>query len=375
MAYGIKGKGGRNVFFVADHCHAQTVAVVKTRAEPLGIEVEVGPYDQLEPGDTHFGALVQYPGTDGTIHDFDPFIGKVREAGALSIVACDLLALTLLKPPGEMGADIAIGSAQRFGVPLGFGGPHAAFLATRDRYKRQMPGRLVGVSKDVEGHSALRLSLQTREQHIRRDRATSNICTAQVLLAVMASMYAIYHGPVGLRRIAERIRNLTLLTGHHLRKLGYEINSGPIFDTLTVHLDGCKADQIHLEAHQQKINLREVDSVTIGLSLDEATTLDEIAKLVGIFAAASGNAVPTVDSLLDQAPTTPPDLPKSLNRSSTYLTHPVFNRYQTETELLRYIRRLESRDLSLCHSMISLGSCTMKLNATTESIVTKTGTQ
>jgi glycine dehydrogenase len=368
MAYGIRGKGGRNIFLVADHCHAQTIEVVKTRAEPLGIEVEIRPYDRSEPGDKHFGALIQYPGTDGTIHDLEPFIAKAREAGVLSIVACDLLALTLLKPPGEMGADIAIGSAQRFGVPLGFGGPHAAFLATRDRYKRQMPGRLVGVSKDVEGRSALRLSLQTREQHIRRDRATSNICTAQVLLAVMASMYAIYHGPAGLRRIAERIRNLTLLIGHHLCKLGYEINSRPTFDTLTVHLGDGKADQIHRDAHRQKINLREVDSATVGLSLDEATTLDEVAKLVGIFAAASGNAMPTVDYLLNQAPTAPPDLPGSLKRSSTYLAHPVFNRYQTETELLRYIRRLESRDLSLCHSMISLGSCTMKLNATTQMV-------
>jgi len=370
MAFGTKGRGSRNVFFVADHCHTQTIEVVRTRAKPLGIEVKVGPVSQFKPDDSVVGALVQYPATDGTIHNLEPFLLAVREAGGLSIVACDLLALTLLRPPGEMGADVAIGSAQRFGVPLGFGGPHAAFLATRDRYKRQMPGRLVGVSKDVEGNPALRLSLQTREQHIRRDRATSNICTAQVLLAVMASMYAVYHGPAGLRRIAERIRNLTLLTAHHLRKLDYEISSEPVFDTLTIQVTAEVAETLHHESRRLKINLREVDTATVGLSIDEATTLDEIATVIGIFAATSGNAVQTIESLVgpDPATTRFPSLPEPLKRTSPFLTHPVFNQYQTETGLLRYIRRLESRDLSLCHSMISLGSCTMKLNATTQMV-------
>jgi len=368
MAYGIKGKHGRNTFFVADHCHPQTIAVVKTRAEPLDIRIEVGPWESFDPAAPIFGALVQYPATDGTIHEFDPFIERVGDAGGLSIMACDLLALTLLRPPGEIGADIAIGSAQRFGVPLGFGGPHAAFLATRNRYKRQMPGRLIGVSKDVEGNPALRLSLQTREQHIRRDRATSNICTAQVLLAVMASMYAVYHGPTGLHRIADRIRNLTLLVAHHLRQLGYRVNNGPIFDTLNVHLDDDRVGKIHRIARQRKFNLRHVDSFTIGLSIDETTTLEEAIILVGIFSAAADHASPTDRFPADPAGIPLPDLPASLKRTSSFLTHPVFNRYQTETELLRYIRRLESRDLSLCHSMISLGSCTMKLNATAQMI-------
>ncbi len=359
MARAAKGSPTRNTLFVADDCHPQTVAVVTTRAKALGIAIEVGPAATFEPAAPHFAALLQYPGTEGDLRDYAPLVAKLHAAGALAIVATDLLALTLLRAPGEFGADIAVGSAQRFGVPLGYGGPSAGFLATRDAFKRLMPGRLVGVSKDAQGRPALRLALGTREQHIRREKATSNICTAQVLLAVIASMYGVYHGPEGLKAIADRVRRLTGALAAGLSQLGYRINSTPVFDTLTVELGGVSAKSIYDLAHANRLNLRPHSDHSVGVSLDEATTEEDLALLLHVFAEAAGKTAPAIAA-------TASDLPEPLARTSTFLTNPVFNRYHTEHEMLRYIRRLEAKDLSLCHSMISLGSCTMKLNATAE---------
>ncbi len=343
-----------SVFFVSEKCHPQTVDIVRTRAKPLNVAVVVGDHRTYDFSGQVFGVLVQYPDTTGSIHDFAAFFEKAHGAGALCVVATDLLALTLLRAPGEFGADVAVGSAQRFGVPLGFGGPHAGFLATKDEFKRQMPGRLVGVSKDVHGNPAMRLALGTREQHIRRDKATSNICTAQVLLAVMASMYAVYHGPEGLRQIARRTRVLTGLLAGGLKTTGATINAEPVFDTLTV--SGIDAARILAMAESAKINLRPVDATTVGISLDETTSVAEVEKLISMF---SGFALPAAE-------TVPLGYDAPHQRTSPFLTAAVFNRYHTEHEMLRYIRRLEAKDLSLCHSMISLGSCTMKLNATSE---------
>jgi glycine dehydrogenase len=388
-------KAGGQTFFVSDKCHPQTIDIVRTRAKPLGLEVVVGDHRSYTPGAGCVGVLVQYPDTTGSIHDFTTFFAAAHAAGAHTIVATDLLALTLLRPPGEFGADIAVGSAQRFGVPLGFGGPHAGFLATRDEFKRQMPGRLVGVSKDAQGDPAMRLALGTREQHIRRDKATSNICTAQVLLAVMASMYAVYHGPAGLKRIAQRVKALTDLLAAGLRRLGATVNVEPTFDTLTV--GRVAAARVHAAAAARRINLRVVDDYTVSIALDELSTLGEVRTVLGFFGDAS-----VLEAILDAAsepvagseqgsstPATeagsPPvaglaeagagrtpataagaDYAVPFARTSPYLQHAVFNRYHTEHEMLRYIKRLEARDLSLCHSMISLGSCTMKLNAASE---------
>ncbi|MBI2512562.1 MAG: aminomethyl-transferring glycine dehydrogenase [Opitutae bacterium] len=342
-----------SVFFVSERCHPQTIDIVRTRAKPLNISVVVGNHATFDfSAGNVFGVLVQYPDTTGSIVDFTAFFDKAHAAGALCVVATDLLALTLLKAPGEFGADVAVGSAQRFGVPMGFGGPHAGFLATRDAYKRQMPGRLIGVSKDAQGNPGLRLALGTREQHIRRDKATSNICTAQVLLAVMASMYAVYHGPEGLKKIAQRTRSLAQLLANALKTTHAIINSDPVFDTLTV--GGVDATKLHAAAAAQKINLRAVNDTTVGISLDETTTLEQVETLAGLFGA-------TIN--LENEPA---GLPTAFARSSAFLTAKVFNRYHTEHEMLRYIKRLETKDLSLVHSMISLGSCTMKLNATSE---------
>jgi glycine dehydrogenase len=335
LCHRLQGREGRNLFFISDTCHPQTIAVVQTRAESLGIAIEVGNHRTFTPNENCFGVLLQYPATDGAIHDYEPFIRAVHEHKALACVATDLLALTLLKPPGEFGADVAIGSAQRFGVPLGYGGPHAAFFATRDIHKRQLPGRLVGVSKDAQGRMALRLALQTREQHIRRDKATSNICTAQVLLAVMASMYAVYHGPNGLKRIAERVHNLACKLADATERVG----DGPFFDTIRVR---AKAPPT--------INVRDFGDGTVGVSLDETTTEAEVDNFIQILGRRASSPLPSPLPL----------------RSSPFLTHPVFNEHHSEHEMLRYIRRLESRDLSLTTSMIPLGSCTMKLNATAE---------
>src|SRR6266567_311777 len=349
----------RKTFFVADNCHPQTIAVVQTRAEPLGIEIKIGDYSRFKFDDAVFGALVQYPATDGAIHDYVDFVRRAHDAGALVVVAADILALTLLRPPGEMGADVAVGNTQRFGVPLGFGGPHAAYFATRDQYKRYMPGRLVGVSHDAEGRPAYRLALQTREQHIRRDKATSNICTAQVLLAVIASMYAVYHGPRGLRTIAEHVHRLTSQLADGLRALGLKITHENFFDTIRVEVDSSEAILDH--AQKAGCNLRLLGRRAVGVSLDETTTNRDIELLMSIF---RGTHVRDLaDDDLGQPPVR---IPKFAVRNSEFLSHPIFNTHVTETEMLRYLKKLESRDLSLCHSMIPLGSCTMKLNASAE---------
>ncbi len=345
-------KGG-NAFFVADHCHPQTLALLRTRAEPLGILVLTGPAEE-GPQEPVFGALFQYPATDGTIGDLGAMIARAHEAGALAVVATDLLALTLITPPGELGADIVVGSAQRFGVPPGFGGPHAAFLATKDEHKRRIPGRLVGVSKDAEGRPALRLTLQTREQHIRREKATSNICTAQVLLAVMASMYAVYHGPEGLREMAGRIHRLALILAGSLQHLGHAVHPGPFFDTVRVWMGTRPADEILARAASRGINLRKLDEHAVSITLDE--TSGDLSGILEVFGATPGDLPQVFPEVIGE----------SLRRKSAFLTHPVFQSHHTETEMLRYIRRLEAKDLSLTTSMIPLGSCTMKLNATSE---------
>jgi glycine dehydrogenase len=358
MAHRLKGAKQGDRFLVAATCHPQTIDIVQTRAAPLGIEVMVGDPADFAPDSTCFGLLVQYPDTTGSIHDYTTLCSAARAAGGFAIVATDLLALTLLRPPGEFGADIAVGSAQRFGVPMGFGGPHAGFLATRDAYKRQMPGRLVGVSKDAQGRPALRLALGTREQHIRRDKATSNICTAQVLLAVMASMYAVYHGPDGLARIARRVHGLTRLLAAGLRALGASVNDGPVFDTLRV--GAVAAGRVHAAAAARRCNLRVLDTHHVGISLDESTTLDDVKTLLGCFGDTGALDLERLAAEEDPVALDP------FTRQSAFLTAAVFNHHHTEHELLRYIKRLEAKDLSLCHSMISLGSCTMKLNAASE---------
>ena len=350
---------GRKTFFVADNCHPQTIAVVQTRAKPLGIEVEIDNFSNFKFDNDVFGALVQYPASDGAIYDYTEFVQQAHKAGALVVVAADILALTLLKPPGEFGADVAVGNTQRFGVPFGFGGPHAAFFATRDQYKRYMPGRLVGVSHDAEGRPAYRLALQTREQHIRRDKATSNICTAQVLLAVIASMYAVYHGPRGLRAIAERVHRLTSQLADGLKALGLKITHEDFFDTIRVETETSATLIEHAE--KAGCNLRALGPRAISISLDEATTARDLELLMSIFRGTH------VRDLADDDLGEPPvRIPQSAIRTSEFLTHPIFNTHDTETEMLRYLKKLESRDLSLCHSMIPLGSCTMKLNATAE---------
>ncbi|MBD2163781.1 aminomethyl-transferring glycine dehydrogenase [Calothrix membranacea FACHB-236] len=358
LSYGVC-KNKANTYFVSRDCHPQTIDVLQTRAEPLGIDIIIGDHQTFDFEQPIFGAVLQYPASDGTIYDYRAFIEKAHAKGALVTVAADPLSLTLLTPPGEFGADIAIGSTQRFGIPLGFGGPHAAYMATKEEYKRQVPGRIVGVSKDAQGKPALRLALQTREQHIRREKATSNICTAQVLLAVMASMYAVYHGPDGLKAIAENIHNLTGILADGLKRLGYKISSESFFDTLRVELGTHSLEKILKGSQERHINLRIFDETAVGISLDETTTVDDVQDLLEIFAL--GKDLSFTIAELTAAP-----LP--LSRSSNYLTHPVFNRYHSETELLRYLHKLETKDLSLTTSMIPLGSCTMKLNATSEMI-------
>ena len=346
----------RNTFWIASDCHPQNIDLVRTRAEALGLQVVVGDWRQASLGPEVFGVLIQYPGSSGEVGDYSQLVRAAHEAGALVVFAADLLALTLLKTPGEWGADVAVGSAQRFGVPLGFGGPHAAYFATRDAFKRSMPGRLVGVSKDSRGRPALRLSLGTREQHIRREKATSNICTAQALLANMAMAYAAYHGPEGLMAIARRVHGLTGLLAAGLQRLGLRLAADTFFDTLTVLVPD--ATLVHKAAEALHINLRRLDSQRIGVSLDETTGLEEVLQILRAFH--RGEMLPFA---LEDLSACAPGLPQ---RSSTFLTHSVFQKHRSETEMLRYLRRLESKDLSLCHSMIPLGSCTMKLNASAE---------
>jgi glycine dehydrogenase len=350
-------------FFVADSCHPQTIEVVKTRAKPLGIKVVVGDPRTADFGKATAGVLVQYPTTDGAVHDLRPLAKRAHDAGALLVVAADVLSLAVLESPGAQGADAVVGSTQRFGVPMGFGGPHAAFLATKDEYKRQLPGRLVGVSKDVHGRPGMRLALGTREQHIRRERATSNICTAQVLLAVVASMYAVYHGPDGVRAIAQRVRRLTAVLARGLSRLGFSLGSAPFFDTLRVETGAAKTKTVLRAAAARKINLRRLSPTALGVALDEATTAADVADLLAVFHGGTAPAF-TVDDLLAEGDA--PALPHSLQRTADLLVHPVFRQHHAEHELLRYAHRLQSRDLSLTTSMIPLGSCTMKLNAAAE---------
>ncbi len=354
-------KSTANTFFVSELCHPHVIDVVRTRAKSLGIKVIVGDHKRYDFSEETFGVLVQYPATEGTIFDYEPFFEKAHEAGALTVVSADLLALTLLRPPGEFGADVVVGNSQRFGVPMGYGGPHAAFMATMEKYQRNMPGRLVGVSVDATGAPALRLALQTREQHIRREKATSNICTAQVLLAVMASMYAVYHGPNGLRQIARRVHLLTTILANGLQELGFDVNQGPLFDTVTLTGGPLTQEQIKEAALARQINLRYYDSGAVGISLDETTFADDLGALFTIFGAAQDQF-----DLKVMASGADLEYPAPHRRESDFLSHPVFNNYHSETEMLRYIHRLQARDLSLTHSMIPLGSCTMKLNSTTE---------
>ena len=360
-------KSKSNTFLVSGDTHPQTLEVLATRAEPLGITVDVvrstdAFHQKLAAGD-YFGVLVQYPASSGWVEEWSKDADTIHAHNALFVVATDLLALTLLKPPGEMGADIVIGNSQRFGVPFGFGGPHAAFMACRDAYKRSMPGRLIGVSVDAEGKAAYRLTLQTREQHIRREKATSNICTAQVLLAVMASMYAVYHGPDGLKRIAGRVARLTAILAEGLRTLGYPAVHASAFDTLCIE-PGDARDAILARAQAARLNLRVRGNGSLCISLDETTTRADIETLWGVFAG-EGAALPSVDALDASAPSL---IPQALRRTSDFMTHPVFNTHHSEHELLRYMRALADKDLAMDRTMIPLGSCTMKLNATAEMI-------
>ena len=353
----LSGKPSGKSLFISDRCHPQTIDVVKTRAEPLGLEVIVGDWVTFDPASKTglFAVIVQYPDTRGRIDDFAEFFEKCKTAGAVTICASDLLALTLLKSPGEFGADICVGSSQRFGVPLGFGGPHAGFMACKDALKRKMPGRLIGVSIDAQGKPAYRLSLQTREQHIRRDKATSNICTAQVLLAVMASMYAVYHGPEGLRNIARGVHSQTRKLKDALVSGEYKIEAGAFFDTIIVATE--KAPQLVEEAPEHGFNLRLIDAGHIGISLDETAANKDVWVICRLFGVHSESAAPEGNAWNS-----------SFDRTSKFLTAPAFNSFHSETEMLRYIKRLESKDLALNESMIALGSCTMKLNATSEMI-------
>lgn len=354
------GKSKSNRFLVDADCHPQTIDVIRTRSSALDIEVVVGDPRGADRDADVFAVLLQYPGSSGEIRDDRDAIADFQSRGAMAAVSADLLSLTLLTPPGELGADVVVGTSQRFGVPLGFGGPHAGYMAVRDKHKRSVPGRLVGMSVDSSGRPALRLALQTREQHIRREKATSNICTAQVLLAVIASMYAVYHGPEGLKTIAKRVHRLTVILAAGLRQGGVEVATTHFFDTITLKVPG-RAAEIAGQARQNQINLREVDADTLGISFDETTSAGDVELLWKIFGA-DGLSVAELDGK------TPDALPAALLRSSEILTHEVFNRYHAETEMLRYLRKLADKDIALDRAMIPLGSCTMKLNATTEMI-------
>jgi glycine dehydrogenase len=381
----VRGGDDKMRFFVSEGCHPQTIAVIRTRAQAFGYQVEVGNEFEAELDERYFGIVLQYPTTRGAVHDYEELVQRAHDKGALAIVAADLLALTLYRSPGSFGADVVVGNSQRFGVPLWYGGPHAAFMAVRDQYKRKLPGRLVGVSQDQDGNNALRLALQTREQHIRRDAATSNICTAQVLLAVAASFYGVYHGPDGLSEIAERVHLSTMVLRAGLEELGYDTGSAPVFDTLTVY--NADSAAVRDAAEKARINLRYYADGAVGVALDERTRPEEIESLLHVFAAVGSarsggsrgqNGAGDADGVQtaegfdaaafvgEQLETVERGIPSELERESAFMTEPVFHRHRSETELMRYIKRLENRDLSLVHSMIPLGSCTMKLNAAVE---------
>lgn len=365
-----KVRGGVNGFFVSERCLPQTIDVLRTRAEPLGIRLLIGDHVKFKFDDRVFGALLQYPDADGEILDYSDFIRCAHDSGVMVAIAADLLSLTLIKPPGDMGADVVVGSTQRFGVPLGYGGPHAAYFATRDKYRRQVPGRIIGASIDRHGNTAFRMALQTREQHIRREKATSNICTAQSLPAIMSGMYAVYHGPDGLRSIAKRIHRLTKVLESELNRLGFAQTNKYYFDTLKVDL-GESPNRIRKKigslSRKAQMNFRYISNRFIGISLDETVSLEDIARIADVFASARGGEY---QGLAAKGPDDSGEVfySRELTRKSDFLTHPVFNSYHSETKMLRYIKTLESRDLSLTTSMIPLGSCTMKLNATTEMI-------
>lgn len=362
-----KVKNDANTFLVSDKCLPQTIDILKTRAEPLGIELIIGDHREFEFSDDVYGALVQYPDVDGNVVDFTQFITEAHAAGVMVTVAADLLSLTMLTPPGEMGADVVVGSSQRFGVPLGYGGPHAAFFATKAEFKRQMPGRIIGVSVDRHEKPAFRMALQTREQHIRREKATSNICTAQSLLAIMASMYAVYHGPQGLRRIAERVHAHARILENELTKLGYKQTNETYFDTLKIQLNpfGQSMQELRKSALDAGLNFRYIDKKQVGIALDETTQPEDVQKILNVFGQAAGMFTQGID-FESHVQNLELSFPKPLMRTSSYLEHPVFNTYHSETKMMRYIKKLEQRDLSLTTSMIPLGSCTMKLNAAAE---------
>ena len=353
-----KNKQNAHKFFVSNTCFPQTIDVVKTRAVPVGIEVVVGDANTITFDDSFFGALIQYPDINGEVTDYKNFVATAHSKEVQVVVASDLLALALLTPPGEWGADCVVGNSQRFGVPLGYGGPHAAFFTCKEDYKRLIPGRIIGVSVDAEGNPALRMALQTREQHIKREKATSNICTAQALLAIMASMYAVYHGPDGIKSIAEQVHSNTANIAAELKKLGYNVTTKLFFDTIVVEAD---AKKIRSLAEKNEINFHYIDDKHVGISLDQTAEAADIIDVINVFADAASKKVTSFNLYHTNIIAS-----SKANRTSAYLTHPTFNSYHSETEMMRYIKRLENKDLSLVHSMISLGSCTMKLNAASE---------
>jgi glycine cleavage system P protein (glycine dehydrogenase) len=361
MAYAVHGKAGKETFFVSNECHPQTIDVVKTRAHARGVHVVVGDWRSSAIGDEVFGVLIQYPATDGAVYDYREFCERVHAAGALVTVATDLMSLVLLTPPGEWGADVCVGNSQRFGVPLGYGGPHAAFFATKDEFKRQLPGRIIGVSRDADGKPALRMALQTREQHIRREKATSNVCTAQVLLAVIAGMYAVYHGPERLTGIATRIHHRAAALAAGLEQMGYSLTSDDFFDTISVDMGARPATDVVGAARARGINLRASGESRVVVAFDETVKPSDVDELLEIFS--TGGDVPKYDAL---AASVDARYDERFARTTPFMTHPVFASYHSETEMLRYLKRLETKDLSLTTSMIPLGSCTMKLNATAE---------
>ncbi len=370
MLYSLRKSADANIFFVSVECYPQTIDVLKTRSKPFGIELLIGDHTKLEFSEQIFGMLLQYPADSGEIYDYKKSVERAHQNNTLVVVAADLLSLTLLTPPGEFGADIVVGNTQRFGVPMGYGGPHAAYFATKEEFKRQIPGRIIGVSVDAQGNHAYRMALQTREQHIRREKATSNICTSQVLLAVIAGMYAVYHGPDGLKAIAEKINKLAKLLDLSLRKLGFNQTNQNYFDTLRISFEAKSKEEIksiRSLAEAKTVNFRYFTDNAIGISLNEKTELADVEKIISIFEEASNQKISEENfrTIKDDLNTS---FPESLERRSKYLQHPVFNTYDSETEMLRYMKRLENKDLSLVHSMIPLGSCTMKLNATTEMI-------